>query len=176
VNDWSQLQNTDFMSGLSQNETGSDAISDEPFVIDVVNLDRYPLAGRFYDFASDGISHFSVVTNSTLLWMGFDSEGLVFKILDGDNVTGFCRVAVPTSLMNGSLQVLLNDVAAPSFLLACSSDRNVFLYFTHARLGQDVRVVPEFDLSCLFWGLVILALVTLTALRKNKEFKTGSYN
>jgi len=42
-NYWSDYNGTDFYSGPYQNETGSDAIGDLPYVIDANNTDRYPL-------------------------------------------------------------------------------------------------------------------------------------
>jgi parallel beta-helix repeat protein len=42
-NYWSDYNGIDLYSGPYQNETGSDGIGDVPYVIDGVNIDRYPL-------------------------------------------------------------------------------------------------------------------------------------
>ena len=42
-NYWSNYNGTDSYFGPGQNETGSDGINDQPYVIDESNMDRYPL-------------------------------------------------------------------------------------------------------------------------------------
>ena len=42
-NYWSDYNGTDFYSGTNQNVTGSDGIGDTSYIIDVNNVDRYPL-------------------------------------------------------------------------------------------------------------------------------------
>jgi parallel beta-helix repeat protein len=49
-NYWSDLGATDVYSGVVQNETGTDGISDEPYVIDASNLDNYPLMRPWVPF------------------------------------------------------------------------------------------------------------------------------
>ncbi len=42
-NYWSDYNGSDLLSGPYQNETGGDGIGDTPYVIDVNNMDKYPL-------------------------------------------------------------------------------------------------------------------------------------
>ena len=42
-NYWSDCNSTDLFCGIHQNETGSDGIVDEPYIIDTNNRDNYPL-------------------------------------------------------------------------------------------------------------------------------------
>jgi len=46
-NYWSDYNGTDFFSGLYQNETGSDGIGDIPYMININNIDRYPLMNPY---------------------------------------------------------------------------------------------------------------------------------
>jgi parallel beta-helix repeat protein len=59
-NYWSDYNGTDVKSGPYQNLTGSDGIGDTPYVIDMNNLDHYPL------FTPVLPIHFIAVTNVTL--------------------------------------------------------------------------------------------------------------
>jgi len=44
-NYWSDYNGTDLFRGAYQNETGSDGIGDTPYIIDMNNIDHYPLMG-----------------------------------------------------------------------------------------------------------------------------------
>jgi parallel beta-helix repeat protein len=45
-NYWSDYNGTDLFNGPYQNETGSDGIGDQPYIINVNNTDRYPLVPK----------------------------------------------------------------------------------------------------------------------------------
>jgi len=46
-NYWDDYDGNDFYHGQYQNEPGSDALGDSPYIIDENNIDRYPLMGPF---------------------------------------------------------------------------------------------------------------------------------
>lgn len=68
-NCWSDLAGTDSYSGPYQNQTGSDGLSDFPYVIDEDNQDQYPLMSANVSFTyspSNPIAHLtSVVFNAS---------------------------------------------------------------------------------------------------------------
>jgi len=52
-NYWSNYTSVDLYSGPDQNETGSDGISDTPYIVDGNHQDKYPLMKPFYSFIHD---------------------------------------------------------------------------------------------------------------------------
>ncbi|MCJ7652539.1 MAG: right-handed parallel beta-helix repeat-containing protein, partial [Actinobacteria bacterium] len=55
-NYWSDYNGVDVYSGSYQNETGSDGIGDSPYVIDVDNLDRFPLVEPYAPSRAVGVN------------------------------------------------------------------------------------------------------------------------
>lgn len=52
-NYWSDYVGTDLFKGVYQNETGSDGITDAPYVINTKNTDRYPLVEPYVSLTGD---------------------------------------------------------------------------------------------------------------------------
>lgn len=77
-NCWSDYAGVDFYRGPYQNETGSDGIGDEPYVVDRpwINLDNYPLMGPYVDVNYDGIVD--------ILDISFVAEAYGFELGDPD--------------------------------------------------------------------------------------------
>ena len=173
-NYWSGHSGVDFRSGQNQNESGSDALSELPFQIDLSNSDQYPLMGEFADSMVDDKNHLHIVSNAALSTPLFDETGIHLIVLEESNATGFCRLTIPTSLINGSYRVFLNEAEIPIFLLLHEDDENSscrYVYFTFAILGQEIRVVPEFGqvlVVCLLLAVGLLA-ETLFKLVKAKK-------
>ena len=67
-NYWSIYTSVDLYHGPSQNETGSDGISDTQYTIAVNNVDRYPLA---QPFSMHDIGATNVITSKTIVGQGF---------------------------------------------------------------------------------------------------------
>jgi parallel beta-helix repeat protein len=68
-NYWSDYAEEDMFSGLYQNETGSDGIGDEPYIIDSDNRDNYPLM-KPYPWGTHDIGITSFTTPKTIIAKG----------------------------------------------------------------------------------------------------------
>jgi parallel beta-helix repeat protein len=55
-NYWSDYNGTDVSSGVYQNETGSDGIGDQPYILDEANADSYPLLASWMNIAVKQVS------------------------------------------------------------------------------------------------------------------------
>jgi len=66
-NYWSDYNGTDMYRGQYQNETGSDGIGDTPYVLDVNNVDRYPLMNPYSSFTPLSVT---ISPSSVTLGMG----------------------------------------------------------------------------------------------------------
>jgi parallel beta-helix repeat protein len=181
-NYWSDHRGTDLHSGLNQNETGSDGISDAAYAIDSNNNDHYPLMGMFnsYDvtyFTMPLASHacnVTVISNSTIsdfvapIWIEHPEViMLMFNITGEQGTTGFCRVSFPTAMMNSTYHVSVNGTEVPYALLPCSSADYGYLYFTYAHSEEEVVITPEFP-SFLLLSLFMITTLPAVAVHRRK--------
>jgi parallel beta-helix repeat protein len=139
---------------LAYNFTGrdmnGDGIGDEPFVIDESNKDSFPLMGTFSEFDVDfgnSTYNMNVISNSTISNFRFEtgretgSKMITFTASSQNGVGGFCRIMVPTSLMNYTFTVIDNEGEVPFSLLPPSNATNAYLYFTYAQGDQGITIV-----------------------------------
>ena len=188
-NYWSYYAGADVYQGSGQNVSGSDGIGDINYTIDVDNVDRYPLMGMFNVFnvtyyTPDLEPHFcnvTVISNSTI--SAFDPQVwvehpeviyLIFNVTGADGSGGFCRVSIPTAMMNATYHVSVNGTEIPFSLLECSDSSMSYLYFSYAHSTVRVVIVSEFPTFLvlpLFFAWTLFAAVIRR--RKNKSQITG---
>ena len=170
-NYWSDYNGTDFFSGPYWNETGSDGIGDTPHVIDADNQDNYPLMGMFSDFDATAEYTVQTVCNSTISDFQFNGTAISFNVSGENGTIGFCRICIPTTLMNGTYKVFVNGTEVPHTLLLCSNSTHSYLYFTYNHSTQEVIIIPEFPT----WTAMLIVFVILTvatAIHKRRLLKT----
>lgn len=143
-NYWSDYAGVDIKNGPYQNETGSDGIGDTAYVIDVNNTDRYPLMGMFSDFHVAQGLHVQAMSNSTISNFQFNGTAIRFNVSGENGATGFCRICVPTALLNGTLSVFINRTEIQYSLLPISNGTLSYLYFTYTHSTEEVMIMPEF--------------------------------
>jgi len=180
-NYWSDYNGTDLYSGSYQNETGSDGIGDTSYFINYDNIDRYPLSGMFNNFNVSWVdSGYSVdlISNSTV--SGFDvgvwiehpenpnTRIINFNVTGADDTVGFCRILIPTALMNGTYTVFVNGLEVASNLLPGSNSTHSYLYFNYAHSTQEVTIIPEFP-SFLILPLISAATLLAVAICRRKR-------
>jgi parallel beta-helix repeat protein len=179
-NHWSDYPNADLLSGTFQNETGSDGIGDQPKTLDMNNVDSYPLMGTFYDFPvlAQGISeeHVQVISNSTIYnfeaSIGSASSSIELQqseryiklfLSGGANTTGFCRVTIPRSILNGTYIVLVDWNPVSVQKLAASNGTHAYLYFSYAHSKHEVVIIPEFPPIIMLLLMMVLVSATIKA-------------
>jgi parallel beta-helix repeat protein len=159
-NYWSDYNGTDLFSGLYQNETGSDGIGDTTCVIDENYIDHYPLIGMFFDHLATSEHHVQTICNSTLSDFQFNGTAIRFNVSGENSTTGFCRICIPTALMNETYRVFVNGTEVSCNLLTCSNETHSYLYFNYTHSTQEVTIIPEFP-SLLI--LLLFMMATLVA-------------
>jgi parallel beta-helix repeat protein len=131
-------------------DTNGDGIGDEPFVIDESNKDSFPLMGAFSEFDVEfGNSTYrtNVISNSTISNFRFEtgretgSKMITFTASSQNDLGGFCRIMIPTSLMNYTFTVIDNEGEVPFSLLTPSNATNAYVYFTYAQGDQGITIV-----------------------------------
>ena len=170
-NYWSDYSDTDFFSGPFQNETGSDGIGDMAYTIDSNNTDNYPLMGMFSDFFATSEYHVQTICNSTISDFQFNGTAISFNVAGENGTTGFCRIHIPTALMNDTYRVFINSTEVSYILLLCFKGTHSYLYFTYNHSTQEVIIIPEFPTGASM--LVILVILTVAVvIYKRRLFKT----
>lgn len=167
-NYWSDYNGTDWNCGPFQNETGNDGIGDVQYVIDVSNIDNYPLMGAFSVFNATSECQVEIVSNSSVSDFAFDGTAIRFNVFGQDGTTGFCRVRLQTDLMNGSYRVTINGTETSYRLLPYSGDTHDCLYFTYGHSKQEVVIIPEFS-SFLILPLFMVGTLLAVIAYKRKQ-------
>jgi parallel beta-helix repeat protein len=184
-NYWSNYTGVDVKSGFYQNETDSDGIGDMTHTIDANNTDHYPLMApiNFFDAGTwNGTTYYvDIVSNSTLSHFYFNPDEGTFAHfwVKGETETetfGFCRVAIPKSLMwvEDGWTVLYGSY--PLSYKTFSDENYTYLYFTYTNPPSGfttitingAHAIPEFP-SFLFLPLFIVAtLLTAITFRRKR--------
>jgi parallel beta-helix repeat protein len=167
-NYWSDYNGTDLCSGLNQNLTGCDGIGDITYTIDANNTDHYPLVGMFSDFVATPEFHVQTVCNSTISDFQFDGTAINFNLSGQNGTTGFCRICIPTELINGTYKVFVNGTEVSYILLPFSNATHSYLYFTYGLSTKEVLIVPEFP-TLIIPPILMMATFVATIVYKRKR-------
>ena len=153
-NIWSYSGEGNYWAGY--NFTGQDGIGDEAFYIDDNNVDNYPLLGTFSGFSvviGQENYYVTVVSNSTISDFGFEignetgNKILSFEATGENGATGFCRLVIPTSLMESPFTVLDDEGELTASVLNKSDSLNTYLYFTYVQNDQNIAVISSIALE-----------------------------
>jgi parallel beta-helix repeat protein len=181
-NYWSDYTGVDQKSGPYQNVTGSDGIGDTPYVIDANNIDRYPLTAPFHTFnvgTWSGVAYsVDIVSNSTTITnLSFNqpAKTLSFNVTGTSGTVGFCRVAIPLSLMSGGWTVTVNG---KSISYSTTTDANyTYIYFTYhhsietVQITSSISVIPEFQPSMLMPLFIVITLLGAMIFKRKQDAK-----
>jgi hypothetical protein len=160
-----------YWSDYNGTDTNQDGIGDTAHIIDANNTDNYPLMGMFSDFEATSEHHVQIICNSTVSDFLFEyftpSEIRVisFNVMGEDGTTAFCRICIPTALMNEPYTVLVNATEVSYNLLPFSNETHSYLYFTYSHSTQEVIIIPEFPAWTLHLILLVLTVVTVICKR-----------
>jgi len=152
VNVWDYSHEGNFWSYYIGQDLNGDGIGDTPYVIDVNNQDNHPLMGTFSDFTvtwKEETYHVTTVCNSTISDFRFEirpetgNKIIRFNATGNDGTVGFCRVAVPTELMNHPFIVLVDEEEITPTLLDVSDSTHVYLYFTYIHSSHTITIISS---------------------------------
>jgi hypothetical protein len=103
----------------------------------------------------------------------FKTVSVSFKVTGKEGSTSFCRVSIPTAVMNGTLEVFVNGTETPFTLLPCSNSTASYLYFTCTFSTEQVIIVPEFLSLLILPLLMIITLLGAMILRRKRSITRG---
>jgi parallel beta-helix repeat protein len=169
----------DFEGNYWSNYVGVDAdhdgIGDNPYIIDANNTDNYPLMGTFSDFTitwKEQLHHITTICNSTISNFNFNdayngsTKALIFNVTGEDETAGFCRIRIPTALINDTFTVYVDGVNTTYTLLPRSNATYSYLYFTYNHSTKEVIIIPEFPSTLLPYLLMTLTLAATAYLKR----------
>lgn len=153
-NIWSRNGEGNFWASYSFNgkDLDEDGIGDEPYSVNDDNDDNYPLMGPFSEFsvAFKGETYgVTVISNSTVSDFSFGigtetGNGLLdFKSAGANGTIGFCRIMIPTALIDYPFTVLDREGELVASLLGVSNETNAYLYFTYNLDDQRITVISS---------------------------------
>jgi hypothetical protein len=174
----------DLYGGPNQNITGNDGIGDTPYIINSNNIDGYPLMAPFKAFEAgvwNGRAYnVDVVSNSTVSDFRFnvDQKSIDFNVTGDDGTIGFCRVAIPKSLLwvDDGWTILINSQPITDYT-RFEDENYTYIYFTYSYSTQTVIIqgthaIPEYP-SAIILTMFMLATTILVVLIRNRKLKHG---
>jgi parallel beta-helix repeat protein len=160
-----------------------DGIGDTAYTIDANNTDRYPLMGMFYDFNVSWIEpgyNVELISNSLVsafavgFWIEHPNTRVIeFNVTWETDTGGFCRICIPTALLNASYTVLLNGMEIPCILLPFSNSTHSYLYFyfNYNYSTEEVTISPEFPSFLILPLFMIAALLAVMVCKKMRRLQ-----
>ena len=160
-------------------DLNGDGIGDSPYNVVGDEQDYYPLMGPFSNFriTSAGETYgISVISNSTIQNLVFEigpetgNKILRFDAI-GDNTTiGFCRISIPTALMQYPYIVLVGGEEVVPTLIGTTNGTSIRLYFAYPQKDNTIRIISSYALH-----LYTELLANFTRLQTNYFNLNSSY-
>jgi parallel beta-helix repeat protein len=168
-NAWDNSLEGNYWDDYDGADSNHDGIGDSAYYVNESNIDRYPLMGAFSEFNATSVYHVYTISNSTITDLQFNDTAISFDVTGDNGTTGFCRICIPTALMNATYRVFVNGTEASSSLLPCSDATYSYLYFSYMHSTQEVIIITEFS---SFLTLLLFMISTLIAIIIFKRRRT----
>lgn len=155
-NFWNYGDEGNYWSNYTGQDLNKDGIGDTPHYIDAVNKDNNPLMGMFSEFSialGGEIYSVTVISNSTISVFRFQigaetgNKIINFNATGEDATTGFCRVKIPTELMDYPYIVMTDSNEIIPTLLNVSNNAYAYLYFTYLHRNQTITIISSKTLA-----------------------------
>jgi nitrous oxidase accessory protein NosD len=161
-----------YWSNYTGVDSDNDGIGESWYEIDSSNIDHYPLMGTFSDFKVTSEHHVQTICNSSISDFQFNGKAISFDVTGDNGTTGFCRICIPTALMNVTYKVFVNGTEVSYNLLPCSNETYSYLYFNYTHSTQEVIIIPEFPSFVILPLFMVLSITVVTVAKKRFRRKT----
>jgi parallel beta-helix repeat protein len=165
ANSWDNGLEGNFWSNYSGVDLNQDGIGDSPHVLGINNTDNYPLMGMFSKYNATSEQHVQTICNSTISEFQHNGTAISFNVTGEDSSAGFCRICIPTALMN-EYQVFVNGTEVEYNLLPASNSTYSYLYFTYEHSTKEVVIIPELPSLILLPLFLLCTLLTAIFYRR----------
>ncbi len=154
ANFWDNGNEGNFWNDYAGHDSNSDGIGDIPYQVgaynDTNNQDRFPLMAPFTNYTinfENRVYSVSVISNSTI--SDFRSEvgpqtgnlTIRFTAIGSASSTGFCRIAIPNTLVPAPQIVLIDGEEIIPKPLNASSQNYTKLYFVYHHTNKTVTII-----------------------------------
>jgi parallel beta-helix repeat protein len=152
TNTWDNGYEGNHWSDYMGSDSNGNGLGNVPYFIDMNNLDNYPLMGAFYEFnvtLRRGSYAVAVICNSTVSGFTFDigietgNEMIHFTVTGENGTVGFCRVTIPTELMDYPYIVLVGEEEVTPTLLSGSNETRAHLYFAYTHSNRSIAIISS---------------------------------
>lgn len=184
-NYWSDYSGVDLYSGLYQNETGSDGLSDIAYIINGDNVDRYPLMApwgpkptKVFDILWDNTRYsVSITSNSTITHFIFNQPlaQISFRAFGSSGAVSYCTILIPKNLMRGPWSLSFGEEKPHNISVSESENEThslIQITYVHASTFQVIIkatwVVPEYA-SIMVLPLLMLTISIMAIILKKKN-------
>jgi len=159
TNIWNYGDEGNYWSDYTKQDLNKDGIGDTPYDINAVNKDNYPLMGTFSNFSitlERETYSVTVISNSTISVFRFQigaetgNKIIHFNATGEDDTVGFCRVKIPTKLMNYPHIVLVDSEEIIPKVLNVSNEAYAYLYFTYLHKNHTITIISSKTLALYF--------------------------
>jgi parallel beta-helix repeat protein len=159
TNVWNYGDEGNYWSDYTKQDINNDGIGDTPYAIDAVNEDNYPLMGTFSEFSitlERETYSVTVISNSTISVFSFQigaetgNKIIHFNATGEDSTLGFCRVKIPTKLMNYPHIVLVDSEEILPTVLNVSNEAYAYLYFAYLHKNHTITIISSKTLALYF--------------------------
>jgi len=157
-----------YWSNYTGIDSNVDGIGDSNYTIDADNNDRYPLMGMFTEFNATLEQHIQTICHSTISVFDFNGTAMSFNVSGDNGTAGFCRICIPTALMNATYKVFVNGTEVSHNLLPCSNETYSYVYFNYTHSTQEVIIIPEFPSFLILPLFMIASLLAVIAFRRKR--------
>jgi len=166
TNLWDDGFEGNYWSNYTGVDLDHDGIGNFEHVIDENNQDNHPLMGMFSDFKATSEHHVQTICNSSISDFQFSGTAICFNVTGENGTSGFCRICIPTALINEIYKVFVNGTEVSYNLLSCSNSTHSYLYFNYTHSTQEVIIIPEFPSFRILLLFMITTLLAVTVYRR----------
>ena len=141
INVWDYDGEGNYWHDYEGQDLDGDGIGDTPYTIGSISQDNYPLMGPFSDFKivwEKETYSVTTISNSTISDFNFQigketgNKIISFNTSRINGVTGFCRIKIPTALMDYPNIILVDNEEVVPTKLDALNETYACLYFTYS--------------------------------------------
>jgi hypothetical protein len=163
-----------YWSDYNGSDTDSDGIGNTPYIVDINNIDHFPLLGMLFSFNTSSGHFVEVISNSTIESFHYFESNSTIKIhflnITETQTYGFCRICIPHSLMDvTNISAIVNNGLTTVLNQNCSlydNGTHRWLYFAYEGLTFEMDIIPEFPYFPVLLMSMISTLLVAVVCRK----------
>lgn len=157
-------------NGLDLDNNG---IGDTPYIIDANNTDTSPLMGMFSNYEVTSEHCVQTICNSSISGFNYNGSTINFDVTGEEGTTGFCRITIPTALINETYRIFVDGTEVSHTLLPVSNSTHSYLYFSYDHSTLEVTIIPQYSSLLILLIFMLLTLVVALVYRRKKSKDSG---